>query len=138
VLEVGTGSGYQAAVLAEVARRVYSIEIVPELARRAASVLAELGVAGVEVRCGDGFEGWEEHAPYDAILVTAAAPEPPPPLVAQLATGGRMVIPLGYPFQTQDLMLLRKRSDGGIETLHELPVAFVPLTREDLGAGGGA
>jgi len=129
VLEVGTGSGYQAAVLAALARQVYTVEIVPELARSSASVLRELGVANVEVRCGDGYAGWEEHAPFDVILVTAATPEVPPPLVSQLAEGGRMVLPLGRASQTQDLVLLQKRADGTIETMHELPVAFVPLTR---------
>jgi protein-L-isoaspartate(D-aspartate) O-methyltransferase len=130
VLEVGTGSGYQAAVLARLARQVYTIEIVPELARSSASVLRELGVANVEVRHGDGYAGWEEHAPFDVILVTAAAPEVPPPLVEQLAAGGRMVLPVGRASRTQDLVLLQKRADGTIETMHELPVAFVPLTRE--------
>lgn len=138
VLEIGTGSGYQAAVLAQLARRVYSIEIVPELARSAAATLRELEIDNVEVRCSDGFSGWEEHAPFDAILVTAATPQPPPPLVAQLACGGRMLIPLGEPWRTQDLVLLEKRTDGEIEIAHELPVAFVPFTRDTSGPSGDA
>ncbi len=129
VLDVGTGSGYQAAVLSALAGRVYTIETVPELARRAAALLAELSCDNVEVRCGDGFAGWEEHAPFDAILVAAATPEPPPPLVEQLARGGRLVVPLGEPFQIQELVLIRKREDGTVATVRELPVAFVPLTR---------
>jgi protein-L-isoaspartate(D-aspartate) O-methyltransferase len=137
VLEVGTGSGYQAAVLGKLAARVHSIEIVPELTRRAHAVLAELGYENVEVRTGDGFAGWPEQAPFDVILVTAAAPEPPPPLVAQLRPGGRMVLPLGSPGGLQDLVLLCKRSDGEIEAVSELPVAFVPLTREDLEGDDG-
>jgi protein-L-isoaspartate(D-aspartate) O-methyltransferase len=130
VLEIGAGSGYQAAVLAQLARRVYSIEIVPELARRAASTVAELGYTNVEIRCGDGYEGWEEHAPFDVILVTAATTEPPPSLIRQLALGGRMLLPLGDPSrQPQDLVLLQKGADGKIAALYNLPVAFVPLTR---------
>ena len=132
-LEIGTGSGYQAAVLAALAKRVFSIELVPELSERAGAALEALGIGNVELRCGDGFGGWEEHAPYDVILVTAATPEPPPPLVAQLAVGGRMVIPLGRPSRTQELALLRKRPDGTIETIRELSVAFVPLIHEDDG-----
>jgi protein-L-isoaspartate(D-aspartate) O-methyltransferase len=131
VLEVGAGSGYQAALLGELAQQVHSIEIVPELAQRATAVLSELGYANVQVSCGDGCSGWEKHAPFDVILVTAAGPEPPRPLVEQLAVGGRMVIPLGDPARTQDLVLLRKRPDEAVEIVHELPVAFVPLTRAD-------
>ena len=135
VLEVGTGSGYQAAVLAELAERVYSIEIVPELTRRASAVLTDLGYDNIEVRSGDGFCGWEEHAPFDVVLLTAAAPEVPPPLVEQLRPGGRMILPLGLPGGPQNLVLLTKQLDGGIEATCELPVAFVPLIREDLEAG---
>jgi protein-L-isoaspartate(D-aspartate) O-methyltransferase len=131
VLEVGTGSGYQAAILGELARCVYSIEIVPELAERADSLLKELGYTNVEVGCRDGFAGWEKHAPFDAILVTAAAPEPPPPLVEQLRPGGHMVLPIGLPRRTQELVLLSKRADGRVEALRELRVAFVPLTRDE-------
>jgi protein-L-isoaspartate(D-aspartate) O-methyltransferase len=135
VLEVGTGSGYQAAVLGELAKRVYSIEIVPELTRRASAELTELGYDNIELRSGDGFRGWEEHAPFDVILVTAAGLEPPPPLVEQLRPGGRMVLPLGVPGGPQDLVLLSKGLDGAIEATCELPVAFVPLIREGLEAG---
>ncbi|MCG8589623.1 MAG: protein-L-isoaspartate(D-aspartate) O-methyltransferase [Proteobacteria bacterium] len=136
VLEIGTGSGYQAAVLAELAQHVYTIEIVPELARRSAAVLAELGYANVEVCHGDGFGGWEEHAPFDVILVTAAGPEPPAPLVRQLRPGGRMVLPVGPRSQLQELLLLRKSEAGAIETERVLPVAFIPLVRESGEAGG--
>lgn len=129
VLEIGTGSGYQAAVLAALGAEVFSIEIVPELADRAATELARLGFDGVEVRCGDGWSGWAEHAPYDAILVTAATPEVPEPLFEQLAVGGRLILPLGDPSVTQDLQLLVKAADGTRMAVHELPVAFVPLTR---------
>jgi protein-L-isoaspartate(D-aspartate) O-methyltransferase len=130
VLEVGTGSGYQAAVLAELGARVYSVEIVPELQRRAGALLARLGYANVEVRGGDGYDGWPEHAPFDAIVVTAAASHIPPPLVQQLAPGGRMVIPVGAPFMVQQLTLVSKTAAGQVQTRQLLPVAFVPLTRE--------
>jgi protein-L-isoaspartate(D-aspartate) O-methyltransferase len=131
VLEVGTGSGYQAAVLSPLVEAVYSIEIVPELGERAAAVLAALGHANVETRVGDGYYGWPEAAPFDGIVVTAAAGQIPPPLVAQLAPGGRMVIPVGGPFATQQLVLVEKRADGRIATRQLLPVRFVPLTRGD-------
>ena len=131
VLEIGTGSGYQAAVLAEIAGEVYSIEIVPALGERAAETLKALGYANVETRVGDGYYGWPEHAPYDGIVVTAAASHIPPPLVAQLAPGGRMVIPIGGPFATQQLMLVEKRPDGTLTTRQLLPVSFVPLTRAE-------
>ena len=133
VLEVGTGSGYQAAVLSPLAEEVRSIEIVPELGRRAAQTLAEAGFENVETRIGDGYYGWPEGAPFDAIVVTAAAGAIPPPLVEQLAPGGRMVIPVGGPFSTQTLMLVEKRGDGSVATRQILPVRFVPFTR----AGGG-
>ena len=129
VLEIGTGSGYQAAVLSPLAGRVYSIEIVPELGRRAGEVLDELGYANVETRIADGYYGWPEVAPFDAIVVTAAASHIPPPLVEQLEPGGRMVIPVGGPFSTQQLMLVEKLPDGGITTRQLLPVQFVPFTR---------
>jgi protein-L-isoaspartate(D-aspartate) O-methyltransferase len=131
VLEVGTGSGYQAAVLSPLVEAVYSIEIVPELGRRATEVLNALGYRNVETRVGDGYYGWPETAPFDGIVVTAAAGQIPPPLVAQLKPGGRMVIPIGGPFATQQLMLVEKRADGGIATRQLLPVRFVPLTRGD-------
>jgi len=127
VLEVGTGSGYQAAVLAEVVKQVYSIEVIESLGRTAAARLAELGYANVEVRIGDGYQGWPDKAPFDGILVTAAAPEVPPALVAQLKTGGRMVIPVGGSDAVQYLKVLTRRADGGYDEKRVLPVRFVPL-----------
>jgi protein-L-isoaspartate(D-aspartate) O-methyltransferase len=129
VLEVGTGCGYQAAVLAELASRVYTIETLPHLAGQARDRLARLGYANVEVREGDGFEGWPEQAPFDAILVTAAAREVPPPLVAQLAPGGRLVLPVGPTPFSQQLLRLQKDAAGKVSERAVLPVAFVPLTR---------
>ncbi|MEZ4217779.1 MAG: protein-L-isoaspartate(D-aspartate) O-methyltransferase [Myxococcota bacterium] len=138
VLEVGAGSGYQAAVLARLARRVYAIEIVPELAARAAATLAALGVQNAQVRAGDGHAGWPAHAPFDAIVVAAAAREPPPPLVAQLAPGGRMVVPVGPPGGRQDLLQLRRDAAGAVATVARLAVSFVPFTRAAPGGGGDA
>lgn len=129
VLEIGTGSGYQAAVLAELVGEVYSIEIVEPLARQAAQRLQRLGYANVHTTVGDGYYGWKAHAPYDAIVVTAAAPSVPPPLLEQLKPGGRMVIPVGTSFFAQTLMLVEKRADGKVRTTQLLPVRFVPLTR---------
>jgi len=129
VLEIGTGSGYQAAVLAELVDRVYSLEIVPQLAERAAGDLARLGYDTVTVRAGDGYHGWEEHGPFDGIVVTAAASHIPPPLVAQLKPGGRMVIPVGAAFLVQQLMLVEVDEAGEIRTEAVLPVRFVPFTR---------
>ena len=128
ILEVGTGSGYQAAVLAESGARVYSIEIIEPLARQAAQRLRALGYRNVSTRIGDGYYGWKEHAPFDAIVVTAAASSIPPPLVAQLKPGGRMVIPVGSSFFTQTLMLVEKGGDGRVRTRQIVPVRFVPLT----------
>ena len=128
ILEVGTGSGYQAAVLAELVARVHTIEIIAPLANSAGTRLKELGYRNIEVRLGDGYYGWPEHAPYDGIVVTAAANSIPPPLITQLKPGGRMVIPVGAPFHTQDLILLRKDAKGKVTTTSVLPVAFVPLT----------
>ena len=128
VLEIGTGSGYQAAILAELARTVCTIEIVEPLAREAEERLRALGYARVRTRVGDGYHGWEDCGPFDAIVVTAAASHVPPPLVRQLKPGGRMVIPVGPPFLTQQLLLVEKRADGTIVTRQVLPVAFVPLT----------
>jgi len=128
VLEVGTGSGYQAAVLAELAREVYSIEIVAPLAERARRDLARLGYANVQVRQGDGYRGWPEHAPFDAIVVTAAPDHVPEPLLAQLAPGGRLVLPLGGSF-AQELVLLTRGADG-VTRQELLPVRFVPMTGE--------
>ena len=128
VLEVGTGSGYQTAVLALLARKVHTMEIVSPLGRNAARVLRELGYANVETRIGDGYQGWPEAAPFDAIIVTAAAREVPQPLVEQLKPGGRLVIPVGS--LIQDLMILDKDADGATISRRVLPVRFVPLTRE--------
>lgn len=130
VLEVGTGSGYQAAVLAEIVREVYTIEIISELAETARERLDRLGYDNVEVRAGDGYLGWEEHAPFDAIIVTAAAPEIPPPLLEQLAPGGVMVIPVGPRSEIQSLRRIRKAEDGTTTEEEVIPVVFVPLTRE--------
>jgi protein-L-isoaspartate(D-aspartate) O-methyltransferase len=130
VLEVGTGSGYQAAVLAGLVRKVHTIEIVEPLARRAMQVLAELGYRNVEVRIGDGYNGWPEAAPFDSIIVTAAPAEVPKPLIDQLKPGGRMVIPAGRASDRQDLLLVEKRPDGTTTTKRTLPVRFVPLTRD--------
>lgn len=128
VLEVGTGSGYQAAVLAQIAGSVYSIEIVEPLARQAGDRLKALGYRNVKTRVGDGYYGWQEASPFDAIIVTAAASHVPPPLIRQLKSGGRMVIPLGTQFMTQYLMLVEKQQDGSVTTRQILPVRFVPLT----------
>jgi len=127
VLEVGTGSGYQAAVLAEAVKQVYSVELIESLGRTAAARLAEMGYRNVEVRIGDGYAGWPEKAPFDGIVVTAAAPQVPPALVAQLKTGARMVIPVGGTDDIQYLKLLVKRADGGYDEKRVLPVRFVPL-----------
>jgi protein-L-isoaspartate(D-aspartate) O-methyltransferase len=129
VLEIGTGSGYQAAVLSLLAREVYSVEIVPELGRSAAQTLSRLGYANVTTRIGDGYQGWEEHAPYDAIMVTAAPGHVPPALIAQLRPGGRLVIPIGH--MSQELMLVSKAADGSTTSTRIVPVRFVPLTRDD-------
>ena len=130
ILEVGTGSGYQAAVLAGLVEQVYGIEIVPELATGAARVLARLGYDNVYVREGDGYEGWPELAPFDGIIVTAAAPEIPPPLLEQLKPGGRLVIPVGAAHGEQDLLLVEMGEDGEVRERSVLPVRFVPLTGE--------
>jgi protein-L-isoaspartate(D-aspartate) O-methyltransferase len=128
VLEIGTGSGYQAAVLSRLVDRVYSIEIVEPLVRKAKERLHSLGYNNITVRQGDGYHGWPEHAPFDAILVTAAASHIPPPLVGQLKPGGRMVIPVGPAFMAQNLMLVEKDPNGRVQTRVLLPVSFVPLT----------
>jgi protein-L-isoaspartate(D-aspartate) O-methyltransferase len=127
-LEVGTGSGYQAAVLSRLVSKVFSIEIVEPLATRAAERLKALGFENVTVRQGDGYYGWPEHGPFDSIIVTAAASHIPPPLVNQLKPRGRMVIPVGAPFMSQNLMLVEKDEQGRARTRSLLPVRFVPLT----------
>lgn len=133
VLEIGTGSGYQAAVLAELGARVYSIEIVEPLARRTRERLDAMGYEGIHTRIGDGYRGWPDEAPFDAIVVTAAPPEIPEPLKAQLAVGGRMVVPVGERFQ--DLVVLTRTEDG-FERERSIPVRFVPMTGEARERGG--
>ena len=130
VLEIGAGSGYQAAVLAEIVDHVYTVEIVPELAEWAESRLKLAGYENVSVKHADGYHGWEEHAPFDAIVVTAASPHIPPPLIEQLKDGGRMIIPVGSPFRTQQLVLVEKRGER-TRTRNMLPVQFVPFTRAE-------
>ena len=127
VLEIGTGSGYQAAVLAELARQVYGIEVVAPLATRAAETVRRLGYTNVEVRAGDGHAGWPEKSPFDAIIVTAAAAKVPPALLAQLKPGGRMIIPVGSQDGNQELTLIEKSVHGTTHETVVLPVAFVPL-----------
>jgi protein-L-isoaspartate(D-aspartate) O-methyltransferase len=129
VLEVGTGSGYQAAVLAEVVRHVYTIEIVEPLGRTAQRTLERLGYHNVTVRIGDGYAGWPEAAPFDAIVVTAAPESVPAPLVEQLKIGGRLVVPVGSQYEDQSLQVIEKRADGTLRTTHVLSVMFVPFTR---------
>ncbi|HTP82282.1 MAG TPA: protein-L-isoaspartate(D-aspartate) O-methyltransferase [Alphaproteobacteria bacterium] len=129
VLEIGTGSGYQAAVLARLARHVYSIEVIPDLAARAAETLQRLGYPNVEVKSGDGRAGWPEKAPFDAVIVTAAAAEIPAALVEQLKPGGRMVIPVGAPDGDQRLTVIEKSASGETRSRVVLPVAFVPLVK---------
>lgn len=127
VLEIGTGSGYQAAVLAEIVKEVYTIEIIPELAERAEKDLKRLGYKNVFVKCGDGYRGWKEHSPFDAIIITAAPPKIPEPLIEQLQIGGRMVLPLGDAYQ--ELIVVIKTKDG-YKTEENIPVRFVPMTGE--------
>ena len=129
VLEVGTGSGYQAAVLARLARHVYTIEIIETLGRRAENTLARLGFDNVTVKIGDGYAGWKEHAPFDAIIVTAAPEEVPQPLIEQLKTGARLVIPVGPQHGYQSLQVLEKQETGEIKITDILPVGFVPLVK---------
>ena len=129
VLEIGTGSGYQAAVLAHLARHVYTIEIIETLGRRAEETLARLGYDNVTVKIGDGYIGWEEHAPFDAIIVTAAPEEVPQPLIDQLKPGARMVVPVGPQYGYQSLQVLEKQDSGEIEITDILPVGFVPFVK---------
>jgi protein-L-isoaspartate(D-aspartate) O-methyltransferase len=128
VLEVGTGSGYQAAVLSELVKKVWTIEIIRELADTARQRLARLGYRNVEVRTGDGYYGWEERGPFDAIIVTAAAGHVPPPLIRQLKPGGKIVIPVGGVYQVQTLIVVTKEKSGKLNTRQLIPVSFVPMT----------
>ncbi len=128
VLEVGTGSGYQAAVLSSLVKHIYSIEIIPGLTESAGEVLDRLGYENISLRTGDGYKGWPEHAPFDGIIVTAAAPHIPSPLVEQLKPGGKMIIPVENPGGFQELILVEKTGDGSTTQRSVLPVRFVPLT----------
>ena len=130
VLEVGTGSGYQAAILSPLVKQVHTVEIIEPLAKQAMQRLRVLGYRNVVVHHADGYNGWKAAAPFDAIIVTAAATHIPPPLIQQLKPGGRMVIPVGGPFATQSLMLVEKTAAGKVRTREVLPVRFVPLTRQ--------
>jgi protein-L-isoaspartate(D-aspartate) O-methyltransferase len=127
-LEIGTGSGYQAAVLAEITDSVFTIEIIKELGESAKERIAKLGYKNTQVKIADGYYGWKEFAPFDAIIVTAAAEHIPPPLIEQLKDGGKMVIPVGHPYQVQSLLLVEKK-DGKIKSKNIIPVRFVPFTR---------
>jgi len=129
VLEIGTGSGYQAAILAQLARDVYSIEVVPELARSSAEKLRRLGYRNVHVREGDGYKGWPEEAPFDRILLTAAPPEIPPALVGQLKLGGKLLAPVGATSANQELILVEKSASGEVRERRLLPVRFVPMVK---------
>ncbi len=129
VLEIGTGSGYQAAILSRIVKKVYTVEIVEERGFAAKERLKALNYDNVEVKIGDGYYGWEEHAPYSGIIVTAASEYIPPPLIKQLKDKGRMIIPVGSPFSVQNLMLVEKSGDK-IRTKSLIPVRFVPLTRQ--------
>ncbi len=131
ILEIGTGSGYQAAILSLLCERVYTVERVGELGEAAARRLQSLGYHNIETRVGDGYAGWPEHAPYDGIIVTAAAPFIPPALVEQLAPGGRLVIPVGEMYGHQELLLVQKDADGTLHQKDILGVAFVPLVGKE-------
>jgi protein-L-isoaspartate(D-aspartate) O-methyltransferase len=135
VLEIGTGSGYQTAVLSLLCRQVYSMDLIPKLTAAAASRLARLGYANVRIRSGNGYHGWPEHAPYHGIIVTAAAPYVPEELIDQLALGGRLVIPVGLPHFTQQLLLMNKDEQGRTHTRDILSVAFVPLVDSPTATG---
>ena len=132
VLEIGTGSGYQAAVLSEITPNVFSIEIIKELGRESSQRLNSLGYKTIKVKFDDGYHGWEEHAPFDAIIVTCAAGHVPPPLVAQLKSGGRMMIPVGGVYDIQMLTKVIKNEDGELRTRQLIPVRFVPMTGKSL------
>ena len=137
VLEIGTGSGYQAAILSRIVAKVYSIEKIPELAEAANRRFKALGYTNIETRCCNGYKGWQEKSPFDAIIVTAAATHIPPALTEQLKPGGRMVIPVGPPYMTQELMLVSKNQDGSADIKTLLSVAFVPLIVDESDAGEG-
>ncbi len=130
ILEVGAGSGYQAAILSQLVKKLYTVEIIPALALKAAQLLEKLGCQNVEVRQGDASKGWQEHAPFDGIIVTAAVSHIPPALKKQLKPGGRLVIPVGQPYMPQELMLIQKDEKGEFTSKNILPVAFVPFTGE--------
>jgi protein-L-isoaspartate(D-aspartate) O-methyltransferase len=130
VLEIGTGSGYQAAVLSRIVKKVYSVEIIEPLAARARETVKGLGYDNIEIRVGDGYFGWEQKGPFDSIVVTAASDHIPPPLVAQLKNGGKMCIPVGQPYFSQVLKLLEKDAEGRVRVKDILPVLFVPFVRE--------
>jgi protein-L-isoaspartate(D-aspartate) O-methyltransferase len=135
ILEVGTGSGYQAAILAQLAQHVYSLEIIPSLAVEAATLLSRLGYTNISVKAGNGHAGWPEHAPYDGIIITAAATYLPPALLDQLKPGGRLVIPFGRPHMTQDLLLIQKDLGCKLHSRKILEVAFVPMMDEAQDSG---
>lgn len=135
VLEIGTGSGYHTAILASLARKVFSVEVFPDFVEQARRALAHEGFRNVEIRCGDGALGWPEHAPYDAIVVASAVERIPPALLAQLRPGGRMVVPLGKPNRTQRLLLVNKDALGTIRQFETLPVSLVPLVETAADAG---
>lgn len=136
VLEIGTGSGYQTAILSRLVKKVYTVEVVPALADAAQEIFKSLHYENIESRTGNGYEGWAEHAPFDGIIVTAAATHIPQPLVEQLKPGGRLVIPVGMPYMHQELMLLEKDMAGEIHSQDILGVAFVPLREENPESGG--
>jgi protein-L-isoaspartate(D-aspartate) O-methyltransferase len=129
VLEIGTGSGYQAAVLAELVREVYTIEIIPQLARKSKKLLEDLGYKNIHCRTGNGYLGWPETAPFDGIIVTCSPDHIPAPLIEQLAVGGRMVIPISYSTTVQDLLLVEKLANGKLKKTNLIPVLFVPMIR---------
>jgi len=130
ILEIGTGSGYQAAILSQIVQQVYSIEIIEELAKKVPPRFKKLGYNNIKLRTGDGYFGWPEHTPFNGIIVTAAAPYIPQPLIEQLKTGARLVIPVGFPYNYQELIVVEKKADEEIVTHSILGVSFVPLTRD--------
>jgi len=129
VLEIGTGSGYHAAILAELVKNVYTIELIEKLGKDAKKRLDSLGYKNIKFKIGDGTKGWEKYAPYDGIIVTCPEDHIPPPLINQLAVGGRMIIPVSYSFKVQELILIEKESNGNLKKTNLIPVEFVPLIR---------